>query len=482
MCGTSSGAGKSTVVTGLCRLLFREGRSVAPFKAQNMSNQSAVTADGAEIGRAQFAQALAAGAVPEAAMNPVLLKPTGERTSQVVVLGRAVGTTDAWGWGDHSKGAPSLLPVVGEALASLRARFDVVVAEGAGSPAELNLLDRDIANLPLAVSAGLPAVLVADIDRGGVFASVAGTFAVLPRPLRARIRAVIVNKLRGDPELFGRGGVETLERVAGVPVLGVLPWLDGHLPDEEDSLDLGRVVTSDDVPGADLPLLDVAVVRFPRIANATDLDAVHAEPAVRVRYVTGAHDLGAPHLVVLPGTKATVADLAWLRARQLDHALFDLVARGRTTVLGICGGLQMLGKAVTDDGVESGSGTVLGLDQLAVSTTFGAGKVVRTVRGTVLDRAVSGYELRHGEVVPEEILHRSDDGRWWGTSVHGILDADGFRSAFLTVVADQAGLGCQASGVVWADRRRAHHDRLADWLAGHLDIGRLASIIADGAT
>lgn len=476
VCGTSSGSGKSTVVTALCRSLARRGVRVAPFKAQNMSNQSSVTADGGEIGRAQYAQAQAAGVEPERLMNPVLLKPTGERTAQVVVLGTATGTTTARGWGEQ---APTLLPAAVDALATLRSRFDVVVAEGAGSPSELNLLDRDIANLPLAVAAGIPAVLVADIDRGGVFACVAGTMAVLPPALRACLRGVIVNKLRGDPALFTERGVPELERVSGLPVLGVLPWLDGPMLDEEDGLDLGRGSGSGSGFGfgsgfgvasaaGGSPVLDVAVVAWPRIANATDLDPLLAEPGVAVRYVRSAADLGRPHLLVLPGSKATVADLEWLRATGVADAIVTLASLGRTTVLGICAGLQALGTSISDDGIESGHGTVAGLGRLPVRTVFEADKVVR--------RRPEGYEIRHGRVEPEALLHESADGVWLGTSVHGLLEDDDRRTWLLGRVAARAGVAWSRSSVRFADVRRAHHDRLADWLEADVDVDRLLAL------
>lgn len=451
-------------MAGLCRLFARRGVRVAPFKAQNMSNQSAVTRDGAEIGRAQYAQAVAAGVEPEASMNLVLLKPTGERASQVVVMGRATGTTDAAAWGGA---APTLLPVVLDALASLRDRYDVVVAEGAGGAAELNLLDRDIVNLPLARAAGLPAVLVADIDRGGVFASAAGTLAVLPDELRSMVRGVVVNRLRGDPGVFARRGVAQLERVCGVPVLGVLPWLEGPLVDEEDLLDLSLTQRVD-------AALDVAVVRFPFVANVTDLDPLVAEPGVSARFVRAPGELGRPALVVLPGTKRTVADLAWLRAT----GLADVIAGCGASVLGICGGLQMLGRSITDDGVESGSGTVVGLGRLPVATVFDAEKVVRRTSGMALGCPVDGYELRHGHVQPESLLHRTDDGVAWGTSVHGLFEADSFREAFLCAVAARAGVPWHPGGVRYAEVRKAHHERLADWLEFHLDLDALAAIIS----
>lgn len=445
VCGTSSGAGKSTVVTALCRALARRGVKVAPFKAQNMSNQSAVTGDGAEIGRAQFAQALAAGVEPEAAMNPVLLKPTDERHAQVVVGGRVVGSTDAAGWRPP-------MDVALDALADLRSRFDVVIAEGAGSCAEVNLLGRDIANLPLAVAAGLPAVLVADIDRGGVYAAVAGTLAVLPPSLRAPLRSVVVNKLRGDPTVFDRSSL-------ALPCGGVLPWLDGRLPDEEDGLDLSLGSAP---AGA---CLDVAVVRFPRIANATDLEPLLAEPGLSVRSVRTAAQLGSPHLVVLPGTKATVADLAWLRSCGLAAA----VAAAEATVLGICGGLQMLGASIADAGVESGSGVVEGLGLLDVATRFHPEKLVRR-------HADGGYELRHGRLDPEGDWFESADDRVWGTPVHGRFEDDEWRAALLARVAERAGVPWSPSSLSWTAHRTAQHDRLADWLESAVDIESLVGV------
>jgi len=471
VCGTSSGAGKSLVVTGLCRLLARDGVRVAPFKAQNMSNQSAVTRDGGEIGRAQWAQATAAGVEPEVVMNPVLLKPDGDATSQVVVAGRVAGRTTAHGWGEQ---APSLLPVALDALADLRRRFDVVVAEGAGAAAETNLLDRDIVNLPLAAAAGLPAVLVADIERGGMFASVAGTFAVLPDELRSCLRGVIVNRFRGDRALLADGIVD-LEARTGVPVLGVLPRLagvsvDAISIDAEDALDLA-------LAGAATGPLDVAVVRLPHIANATDVEPLQIEPSVSVRFVSHPAALGRPHLVVLPGTKATVADLAWLRATGLDRAIADSGA----TVLGICGGYQMLGRHIDDD-VESAAGRVEGLGYLPHSTMFATEKVVRRRRAGARGHTVDGYEIHHGVVDgPTGWLAHSNDGRWWGTSGHGLFEHDGFRHDFLALVAERAGVPYDPGTQSWAGVRREQHDRIADALLAHLDLERLRAIIAEGA-
>jgi adenosylcobyric acid synthase len=475
VCGTASDVGKSSVVAGLCRVLHRRGVRVAPFKAQNMANNAFVTPAGHEIGRAQGVQALAAGAEPEVAMNPILLKPTGERTSQVVVMGRPLGHLDAAGYQAEK---PRLLGMVLEALADLRARFDVVVLEGAGSPAEINLLHSDLVNLRLAAAAGVPAVVVGDIDRGGVFAALFGTVALLPDDLRPLVRGFVVNKLRGDPGLLADGPAE-LERRCGVPTLGVLPYLHGVALDAEDSLSLPAPAPapgpSTGATGA--AVVDVAVIRFPRIANFTDLDPLSAEPAVGVRFVDHPAALGRPDLVVLPGTKATVADLDWLRGRGLDRAVSGCGA----TVLGICGGYQMMGRSITDP-VESGRGRVEGLGWLDAHTVFEPTKVTRQRRGHSLHQRVTGYQIHHGRVSAREPWLRLDDGygdepegahagRFYGTTLHGIFEDDGFRTAFL---------GIEPSGVSFAAAREAQFDRLADMLEAHLDLAAVEVLIQEG--
>ncbi len=356
VCGTSSDAGKSTVTTGLCRLLARRGVAVAPFKGQNMSLNVMVTAAGGEMGRAQWVQSIAAGAEPEVAMNPVLLKPTGERTSQVVVMGRPAGVREA---ADHQASKRSLVGVVDAALASLRARFDVVVCEGAGSPAEINLLRDDIVNLGLARRAGIPAVLVGDIERGGVFAHLLGTVAILPDELSSLIGGFVINRFRGDPALLGTAAAELEER-CGIPTLGVLPHLGDLGLDAEDSLALAQ--PSGLPAAASAAGLDVAAIRLPRLSNFTDLDPLVAEPGVRVRWVGGPGALGDPDLVVIGGTRATVADLHWLRESGLAREL-DARRRGAAppVILGICGGFQMMGRELRDpDGVESAEPRVRG--------------------------------------------------------------------------------------------------------------------------
>ncbi|MGH2747564.1 MAG: cobyric acid synthase, partial [Actinomycetota bacterium] len=367
--GTSSDAGKSAVVAGICRFLSRSGVTVAPFKAQNMSLNSVVTPDGAEIGRAQASQAAAARVAPEAAMNPVLLKPGGETSSQVVVMGRPLGNADARSY-QALRG--ELAPVIAQALDSLRSRFEVVVCEGAGSLAEFNLRRGDLTNMGLARAACLPVIVVADIDRGGALASLFGSVAVLDPDDQALVGAFLLNKFRGDKALLDPG-IDRLANLTGRPILGVLPWSPGLWLDAEDSVALaGPRDPLLPVVGGDT--LSVAVVRLPRISNFTDVDALSKEPGVAVSFTDSPGDVRRADLVVLPGTKATVEDLAWLRSRGLAEAVRERAARG-LPVLGICGGYQMLGKRIADV-VESGAGEVDGLDLLPVETEFVADKVL----------------------------------------------------------------------------------------------------------
>jgi len=487
VCGTTSDAGKSHMVTGLCRLLARRGVSVAPFKAQNMALNSYVTPSGHEIGRAQGVQALAAGVEPEVAMNPILLKPTGERTSQVVVRGRPLGHFDAVAYHQMK---PELLTTVLDALADLRARFDVVICEGAGSPAEINLLDHDIVNLRVAHRAGLPAIVVGDIDRGGVFAALYGTVALLPDELRPSVRGFVINKFRGDPALLG-SGLADLQSRSGVPTLGVIPWLNDVALDAEDSLALdGRRPRPQAAAIAET--LDVAVIRLPRISNFTDLDALALEPGVEVRFVTTAGAIGDPDLIILPGTKTTVADLEWLRGTGLDRA----IARtdDHTTILGVCGGYQMMGATIEDE-IESGRGAVAGLGWLDVTTTFGADKITRQRRGRAMGERVTGYEIHHGVTAARahssawiqlDDLYASAEegatkGRYLGTSLHGLMESDGVRATFLQQVASRRGRKWVPAGVSFAAAREAQWDRLADALESHLDLVALERLITTGA-
>jgi adenosylcobyric acid synthase len=473
--GTTSDAGKSAVTTGLCRALARRGVRVAPYKAQNMSNNSMVCAgrDGrlAEIGRAQWAQALAAGAAPEPAMNPVLLKPGTDRRSHVVLMGHPAGDVSSADW---ESGRRHLATAAHAAFDDLATRFDVVVAEGAGSPAEINLRSGDYVNMGLARHAGLPAVVVGDIDRGGVFAAMYGTVALLEPADQALIAGFVVNKFRGDPALLSPG-LGALEKLTGRRVYGVLPWDPGLWLDSEDALDLAGRRS----PGG--AAYRVAVVRLPRISNFTDVDALGLEPDLDVVFASGPHDVADADLIVLPGTRSTIGDLAWLRARGLDRAITDHVRRGRP-LLGICGGFQMLGSVIADPhGVEATPGTeVDGLGLLDVRTDFAAEKTLRLPSGTALGMLAAGYEIHHGRVTvgdgAQDFLGGARAGAVFGTMWHGSLEGDELRGAFLAVA-----LGREPSPVSFATARERRFDLLGDLVERHLDVDALLALARAGA-
>jgi adenosylcobyric acid synthase len=474
--GTTSDAGKSLVTTALCRAFARRGLRVAPFKSQNMSNNSMVCADGAEIGRAQWVQALAAAAEPEAAMNPVLLKPGGDRRSHVVVMGRPAGEISS---AEFVGGRTHLAEAAYAAYDDLASRHDLVVAEGAGSPAEINLRAGDYVNMGLARHADMPVVVVGDIDRGGVFAALYGTVALLEPADQRLVAGFVVNKFRGDETLLAPG-LRSLEQLAGRPVLGTLPWSPDVWLDSEDALDLeGRRAGAE---GA----LRVVVVRLPRISNFTDVDALGLEPDVDVVFTADPHDVADADLVVLPGTRATVSDLAWLRSRGLDRAIVRHAESGRA-VLGICGGFQMLGRAVHDpDGVESGAPTsVPGLGLLPVETTFAAEKTLRLPHGEALGAAASGYEIHHGRITRDagatEFLGGAQDGAVLGTMWHGSLESDALRTAVLDLAARTRGGTFTASGVSFAAAREARLDLLGDLAEKHLDVDGLLALAEGGA-
>ncbi|HZG96122.1 MAG TPA: cobyric acid synthase [Mycobacteriales bacterium] len=485
--GTTSDAGKSVVTAGLCRWLARQGVSVAPFKAQNMSLNSFVTLDGAEIGRAQVMQAAAARVEPEAHMNPVLLKPGSDRRSQVVVRGRAVADVDAVSYRLHKE---ALLEVVLESLADLRRRFDVVVCEGAGGAAEINLRDTDIANLGLARAAGLPTLVVGDIDRGGVFAAMFGTLALLSREDQQLVAGFVVNKFRGARELL-EPGLQMLTALTGRAVYGVLPWRSGLWLDVEDSLALDVPRDTPSAPVGRDPLR-VAVVRLPRLSNVTDIDALAAEPGVLVRFASTPIDLVDADLVVVPGTRATVTDLAWLRAQRIDTVLADRATRGRP-VLGICGGYQMLGARIVDP-VESGSPEpVEALGLLPVVTAFMPDKVLGRPAGVspVFGGApVAAYEIHHGRMIPyggEALITRDDgedeglrSGSVIGTVWHGALENDDFRRGVLRWVADLTGRDFVPGDVDFAAVREARLDSLGSLVADHLDTDAVWRLIEHG--
>jgi adenosylcobyric acid synthase len=481
--GTSSDAGKSVLVAGLCRWLARQGVRVAPFKAQNMSNNSVVTPGGGEIGRAQAMQAAACRLEPSVRFNPVLLKPGADNSSQVVLLGEPVGTASA-----SSYRRFALLDTVLSTLDGLRAEFDVVLCEGAGSPAEINLREGDIANLGLARAARLPVLVVGDIDRGGVLAHLFGTLAVLDPADQALLAGFVINKFRGSLDLLAPG-LRQLTDLTGRPVLGVLPWRPDLWLEAEDSLSY----TADGVIGRPAPpvgeqWLRVAVVRLPRISNATDVEALACEPGVAVRFVTDPSRLTDADLVVLPGTKSTVDDLAWLRERGLADALARHVAAGRP-LLAVCGGFQMLAHEI-DDEVESAAGVVPGLGLLDVDIRFAARKTLTRPSGTALGEPVTGYEIHHGQVTRRGDLPplvEPNEGALTGpiaaTHWHGLLDNDAFRRALLRWAAERAErAGFEpAPDTRVADLRAAQLDLLGDLVATHLDTAAVTHLIEHGA-
>lgn len=506
--GTTSDAGKSVVVAGICRMLHRRGVRVAPFKAQNMSNNSVVTLDGGEIGRAQALQAQACGLEPSVRFNPILLKPGSDRRSQLVVRGRVVDTVGA---ADYFTHRTRLREVVAAELAALRDEFDVVICEGAGSPAEINLRATDLANMGLARAAGLPVLVVGDIDRGGVLAHLFGTLAVLEPEDQRLIAGFVINKFRGDVGLL-RPGLDQLTALTGRPTLGVLPYCDELWIDAEDSLGTvaGAAVGRPAAPiGGEW--LTVAAVRLPRVSNSTDVEALACEPGVAVRWVDDPAGLADADLVVLPGSKATVADLAWLRRTGIAEALTRRAVTG-APILGICGGYQMLGSRIVDT-VESSAGEVAGLGLLDMDIEFGREKVLRrttavAAAGAPAGPAATGYEIHHGHVrrtteepwlyltgwvdagpatggagsPRPEVAEGSVRGAVWGTHLHGLLESDEFRRSWLTRVARCAGRTgfTVAPGTRVAAVRAAQLDLLADLVSGNLDIAGLERLLAEG--
>jgi adenosylcobyric acid synthase len=480
--GTTSDAGKSVLTAGLCRWLARRGVRVAPFKAQNMSLNSAVTLDGAEIGRAQATQAAAAGIDADARMNPVLLKPGTDRRSQIVLLGHPVAEVDAMEYRGHT---PRLRQVALDCLGQLRHEFDVVICEGAGSPAEINLRETDIANMGLARAAGLPVIIVGDIDRGGVFAALYGTLALLAPQDQAHVAGFVINKFRGAPELL-EPGVRMLRELTGRQPFGTMPWRGGLWLDAEDSLALGGVAAASAETAAchGGDVLRVAVIRLPRISNFTDVDALASEPGVLVRFADRPAELADADLVVLPGSRATVSDLAWLRDRGLAGSICERARRDRP-VLGICGGYQMLAATIHDD-VESRAGEVPGLGLLPVRVAFGPVKRLGRPRASAGGIPVTGYEIQHGVAAvtgagAQDFPGGCRVGATWGTSWHGLLENDEFRRVFLTEVAAIARRDFTvAPGTVFGAVREARLDALGDLVGEHLDTSALCHLIESG--
>jgi len=474
--GCTSDAGKSTLVAGLCRWLHRRGVPVAPSKPQNMALNSAVTVDGGEIGRAQAVQAQAAGLPPHTDFNPVLLKPNSDIGAQVIVHGHAVANMDARDYHQYKRIAMDAV------LASHRRlvdQYEAVIVEGAGSPAEINLRDRDIANMGYAEAVDCPVILIADIDRGGVFAHLVGTLALLSESERARVAGFVINRFRGDLGLL-QPGLDWLERETGKPVLGVLPYLHGLQLEAEDALPR-------DVPSKPGARLRVVVPVLPRISNHTDFDALRAHPEVDFRFVTADETPTPADLIVLPGSKSTRADLAWLRAQGWEETIARHLRYGGK-LIGICGGFQMLGRFVHDpQGIESTPGSSVGLGWLQMETTLEARKQLRRVDGKLVlgGARVSGYEIHcgvsRGEALEEPAcilgLDQPDgtltsDGRILGTYLHGLFDEPPALAALL----DWAGLR-DAAPLDMQELREASIDRVADAVETHMDTAALLRLL-----
>ncbi|NNV05910.1 cobyric acid synthase [Geobacillus sp. C56-T2] len=484
--GTHSDAGKSVIATAFCRLFAQAGWKTAPFKAQNMSLNAYVTPDGKEIGRAQGIQAEAAGVPARAEMNPILLKPSRMNESQVVVLGRPYATMPAMAY--RSEFFEQGLAIIRQSLDTLMSEYERIVIEGAGSPAEVNLNDRELVNMRIARLANAPVVLIGDIERGGVFASLVGTLTLLEPRDRKRVIGVIINKFHGDRSLL-QPGLDWFERYTGVPVLGVVPYLPDLAIDAEDSLALERFAASSGGERA----IDIAVIRCPKIANFTDIDPLLAEPDCRVRLVTHAAELGEPDVIVLPGSKNTIEDLVYMKQRGLASRIAALVAEGKTRVVGICGGYQMLGAVIRDPhGVETSLPEVKGLGLLPIETTLERAKVtvrskaVLTWNGNRL--AVQGYEIHMGRSTPlagyvplmeddgGQMGAKRDDGRVLGTYMHDLFHNDAFRAAFFNDIRKEKGLSL-SEPVPFRALKEAAFDRLAAHVCQHVAVERIEQMM-----
>ena len=488
--GTMSGAGKSLLTAGLCRIMKRDGYRVAPFKSQNMALNSFITAEGLEMGRAQVMQAEAAGIVPLVCMNPVLLKPTNHTGSQVIVNGRVLGNMSAREYFAYKR---NLIPDIKEAFHKLEELADIIVVEGAGSPAEINLRENDIVNMGLAELIDAPVLLVGDIDRGGVFAQLLGTLMLLTEEERKRIKGLIINKFRGDKSLLD-SGIEILEQKGGIPVVGVLPYMEIELEDE-DSL-TGRFEKRQK------GRIDIAVIRYPRISNFTDFNVFEEIADVSVRYVTTTLELGCPDLVFLPGSKNTMSDLEWMRKNGLEDAVKKLAEK--VPVCGICGGYQMMGKKILDPkGIEAG-GAMKGMELLPVVTELQNEKVRCQVQGRVnkLEGFFSvlsglefdGYEIHMGQSVKEDSESREtgapfmggDSQNVYGTYVHGIFDKAAIASALVRALAEKKRITVDSRESMngelcmdYKDFKEKQYDKLADTLSEYLNMENIYGILRD---
>ena len=495
--GTMSNAGKSLLATGLCRIFKQDGYRVAPFKSQNMALNSFITEDGLEMGRAQVMQAEAAGIRPSVLMNPILLKPTNDVGSQVIVNGEVLVTMSAR---DYFKYKKTLVPDVMKAYNALAAENDIIVIEGAGSPAEINLKDEDIVNMGMAKMAKAPVLLVGDIDRGGVFAQLIGTVELLEEDEKAMVKGLIINKFRGDKTILDPG-VVMLEERSGIPVVGVAPYLDIQVEDE-DSL------TERFDRKQEAGVIDIAVIRTPRISNFTDFNPFESIPGVSLRYVKHPRDLHSPDMIILPGTKNTMGDLIWMRESGMEAAVLKEASRGKL-IFGVCGGYQMLGETLSDPhGVENG-GSMKGMGLLPMETVFAEKKTRTRVQGyfgqlsgvfaPLSGAEIEGYEIHMGESILKDNAgtatkitdsvsgKKKEEGAFagnvCGTYIHGVFDKEASAEAIIRVIGEKKGIDVEnMTGVDFAAFKEQQYDILAAELRKHLDMKKIYEILENGIT
>ena len=487
--GTMSNAGKSLVCTGLCRIFRQDGYRVAPFKSQNMALNSFITQEGLEMGRAQVVQAEACGIAPSVRMNPILLKPVARLGSQVIVNGEVLGNM---GPKEYFARKSTLIPDIMRAYNSLAEEYDIVVIEGAGSPAEINLKDDDIVNMGMARLAKAPVLLVGDIDRGGVFAQLYGTIALLEESEQSMIKATIVNKFRGDVSLFS-DGLDMLGKITGIPAAGVIPYLSVDIEDEDS---VSERFTRRTLGAA----IDIAVIQLPHLSNFTDFAAFEATPGVGVRYVKSAKELGSPDMVILPGTKNTIYDLKWLRECGLEAAIKLLASQG-IVVFGICGGYQMLGSSISDPEGAEGGGEIEGINLLPVKTEFAAekhrsrttAKVIGTegALASLYGTELEGYEIHMGRTVLSEgakplvqlengALDGCVLGNVYGSYLHGFFDAAACREAVLSSLSRKKGVSLKAEAFDLKAYKESQYDLLAEVMRENLDMKLIYRILEEG--
>ena len=481
--GTGSGVGKSVLTSALCRIFVQDGYKVAPYKAQNMALNSFVTASGGEIGRAQAVQAQASRIIPTVDMNPVLIKPSSDMMAQIIVLGKPIGNRSAMGYMNNTG---KLFGTVKTSLDKLRHEYDVVVMEGAGSPAEVNLRKNDIVNMRIALASHTPVILVGDIDKGGVLASIVGTLSLLNKHERKLVKGVIINKFRGDLRLF-EDGVHFIEERTGIKVLGVIPYYRNIDIPEEDAIPWEKRAAA----SKNIRPINISVISLPHLSNFTDFDALEREPDVKLSYVRKPDELGNADAVILPGTKNTISDAAWLKSSGMSNRILLYASKNKGTVVGICGGYQMLGENIYDPGhIESKKGAAPGLSLLPVNTELKAQKQLRQVSGHDISSgaAVKGYEIHHGHTAVGKACKPafkidgtntmdgavSRDGRVWGTYVHGIFDSSSFRRNFLNGLRKRKGLKPLPASKYNND---TEFDKLADLVRNNIDIKAVYKIL-----